>query len=119
MTQVEEAADWRLAAAKFLRDEDEQRKHIGWANRGYELLTVAEKLEGLASAFPYGLDAGDDAPSPPESAPSDTTRMDWLSRQAVAVCTPLEDGSQLNFVGSPDNDTWDLRSQIDRAMAAR
>lgn len=55
--------------------------------------------------------------------PTDTERLDWLSRLIVEVRAPLRYGSRQVFLGVPggDEDTdmdepWDLRGAIDKAM---
>jgi len=62
------ASDWRLAAAQFLRDEAAQQQasnekwprhaeaYPEWTKRIDWAIRMAEKLEGLAECFPYGLD---------------------------------------------------------------
>jgi hypothetical protein len=84
---IAQPADWRLTAARFLRDEDAQRSHLGYANRTHELVSAAEKLEQLASASPYGLDCADPtlkAAQPAEPALTECADNDspWL------VCKP-------------------------------
>lgn len=56
-------------------------------------------------------------------APTDTERLDWLSRLIVEVREPLLYGSRQVIFGVPGGDEetdmdepWDLRGAIDKAM---
>lgn len=60
------------------------------------------------------------------TTPTDTERLDWLSRLIVEVRSPLVYGSRRVFLGVPGGDEetdmdepWGLRGAIDKAMKER